>query len=140
LDLLRHSCKPVAEEEKKGGGIDKSIFVDIAFGMSQTLTQDVTRAARLFHALADETRLQIVEFLSRGEQCVCDLTDALETGQSRLSFHLKILKEAGLIRDRREGRWNYYSLAPEAFEEVAKLVGAMKDGTKLFTKPSRCCG
>ncbi|HXF93932.1 MAG TPA: metalloregulator ArsR/SmtB family transcription factor [Nitrospiraceae bacterium] len=108
--------------------------------MSQTLTQDVTRAARLFHALADETRLQIVEFLSRGEQCVCDLTDALETGQSRLSFHLKILKEAGLIRDRREGRWNYYSLAPEAFEEVAKLVGAMKDGTKLFTKPSRCCG
>ncbi len=103
------------------------------------MTQDVARAARLFHALADETRLQIVEFLSHGEQCVCDLADALETGQSRLSFHLKILKEAGLIRDRREGRWNYYSLAPEAFEEVARLVGAMKDGTKWFTKPSRCC-
>ncbi len=107
--------------------------------MPQTATQDATRAARLFHALADETRLKIVEFLSSGEQCVCDLTEALETGQSRLSFHLKILKEAGLIRDRREGRWNYYSLAPEAFDEVVTLAGAMRDGTKLFTKPSRCC-
>ncbi len=108
--------------------------------MPQTAAQDATRAARLFHALADETCLKIVEFFSRGEPCVCDLTDALKTGQSRLSCHLKILKEAGLIGDRREGWWNDWALAPEAFDEVAKLVGAMKDGTKLFTKPSCRCG
>ena len=71
---------------------------------------DLKRTARWFHALADETRLQIIERLSTGEQCVCDMTDFLQTGQSRLSFHLKTLKDAGILLDRREGRWVYYSL------------------------------
>lgn len=61
-----------------------------------------------FHALSDETRLEILERLKDGEQCVCDLTVALKTGQSRLSFHLKVLKDAELIKDRPEGRWIYY--------------------------------
>ena len=61
----------------------------------------------LFHALSDETRLEIMERLKDGEQCVCDLTDALKSAQSRLSFHLKVLKDAGLIKDRPEGRWIY---------------------------------
>ncbi len=66
--------------------------------------------ARLFHALADETRLRILHELSAGELCVCDLMESLDAAQSRLSFHLKTLKEAGLVRDRRDGRWVYYAL------------------------------
>jgi len=61
--------------------------------------RELERVRQLFHALADETRLRIIDRLLGGEQCVCDLTDRLEAGQSRLSFHLKTLKEAGLVTD-----------------------------------------
>src|ERR671911_3185746 len=86
---------------------------------------DTDRAARLFHALSDETRLCILERLRRGERCVCELTDALEAAQSRLSFHLRVLKEAGLVIDRREGRWMYYTLNTDALAEMGELVEAM---------------
>lgn len=80
------------------------------------------RAARVFHALSDETRLQILERLREGERCVCDLTGALRAAQSRLSFHLKTLKDAGLVTDRREGRWSYYALNPDALEPIAEAL------------------
>lgn len=100
--------------------------------MRTSNANDVDRAARCFHALGDETRLQIIECLADGEQCVCHLTDALETGQSRLSFHLKTLKDAGILRDRREGRWIYYSLNPEVIEEIEKLVASLRGGKKAI--------
>ena len=78
--------------------------------------------SRLFHALSDETRLQILEQLKDGEQCVCDMTSVFKTGQSRLSFHLRVLKEAGLVIDRPEGRWVYYSLNAEAVEDLQDVV------------------
>jgi len=86
-------------------------------------TRDVETALRLFRALGDETRLRLLEQLHGGEQCVCDLTGELEASQSRLSFHLKTLKDAGLVRDRRDGRWMYYSVNPEALAEVGRLLG-----------------
>jgi ArsR family transcriptional regulator, arsenate/arsenite/antimonite-responsive transcriptional repressor len=89
------------------------------------LARDQKRTARLFHALADETRLRIVSQLADGERCVCDLTGALEAGQSRLSFHLKTLKEVGLLIDRRDGRWIYYSLNRGVLEEVRAFVGEL---------------
>ncbi|HEV8585719.1 MAG TPA: metalloregulator ArsR/SmtB family transcription factor [Methylomirabilota bacterium] len=100
--------------------------------------KDLERAAALFRALADPTRLGIVERLRGGEQCVCDLTDMLETGQSRLSFHIKTLKDAGLLRDRREGRWIYYSLNPEAVAEIESAVAAIKPRGN-GQRASRCC-
>jgi ArsR family transcriptional regulator len=94
--------------------------------MNSLKARDRARTAQLFHALSDETRLRLLELLTDGEQCVCDLTDALKTGQSRLSFHLKTLKDAGLLTDRRDGRWIYYALNPEAIEEVDELVKTLK--------------
>jgi len=94
--------------------------------------------ARWFHALSDETRLQIIDRLSEGEQCVCDLTDLLETGQSRLSFHLKTLKDAGILKDRREGRWVYYSLNPEVVE-LEQFVSGLKACCRRLRGVSRCC-
>lgn len=90
-----------------------------------TTRRDGRETARLFHGLADATRLRILEQLADGERCVCDLTDALEAGQSRLSFHLKTLKDAGLVTDRRQGRWIYYTLNPAAVEELRAVVGAI---------------
>ena len=106
--------------------------------MSRATQTDLARSARWFHALADETRLQIIERLSAGEQCVCDLTDSLQTGQSRLSFHLKTLKDADILNDRREGRWVYYSLNPDTLDGIIALVRDLKSskGRGLFTK---CC-
>jgi ArsR family transcriptional regulator len=94
--------------------------------MPAKTANDLSAAARLFHALADETRLRILDCLLDCEQCVCDLTEELRAGQSRLSFHLKTLKDAGLIRDRREGRWVYYSLNPDALGEIQELMGMWK--------------
>jgi ArsR family transcriptional regulator len=104
-------------------------------------TLDLTRAARLFHALSDETRLGILEMLRGGERCVCDLQTGLDAAQSRLSFHLRVLKEAGVVEDRREGRWSYYRIAPDALAEVHDLaVGLQPSKLRVLARESGCCG
>jgi ArsR family transcriptional regulator, arsenate/arsenite/antimonite-responsive transcriptional repressor len=101
-------------------------------------TQDRTeRAVELFHALSDETRLQIIELLRKGERCVCELTDSLDAAQSRLSFHLRVLRDAGIVRDRKEGRWVYYELDPEVFEETESLVTQLKP--RGLSVRQNCC-
>jgi ArsR family transcriptional regulator len=97
------------------------------------------KAVVLFHALSDETRLELLNRLKDGEQCVCELTDAMNAAQSRLSFHLKVLKDAGLIEDRREGRWMYYSLSSRVIEELEDLVDSLKKAAKAAGSAGRCC-
>ncbi len=69
----------------------------------------------VFKALSDETRLRIVKLLENGELCVCHIVAAVDMSQSRISFHLKILKDAGLVQDRREGKWMHYRLNESDF-------------------------
>lgn len=99
------------------------------------------RAVQLFHALSDDTRLGILDKLRGGEQCVCDLQDGLDAAQSRLSFHLRVLKEAGLVSDRKEGRWSYYSIVPGALTELHDLaVGLQPSQLRVLARSSgRCC-
>lgn len=106
--------------------------------MRTATAADLSGLTTKFHALSDETRLRIIDLLRGGERCVCDLTDALDAGQSRLSFHLKVLKDAKLVTDRREGRWAYYSLAPDAFAQLEQFVGKLPS-TRLSVLASRCC-
>jgi len=105
--------------------------------MATPVALDTGRATRLFHALSDETRLSILKRLRHGERCVCELTDALDAAQSRLSFHLRVLKEAGLVVDRREGRWMYYTLNGDTLAEVADLVQTL--ATPLPGREDGCC-
>ena len=100
---------------------------------------DAQRATGLFHALSDPTRLSILERLRLGERCVCDLTDALETGQSRLSFHLKVLKDAGLVTDRRQGRWMYYTLNPDSLIEAGELIEELASAPSGAERKNGCC-
>jgi ArsR family transcriptional regulator, arsenate/arsenite/antimonite-responsive transcriptional repressor len=100
---------------------------------------DISRSARLFHALSDETRLSIIQRLSLGERCVCDLTDALDAAQSRLSFHLKVLKDSGLVTDRRDGRWMYYTLNQETLGEIAELVESLASAPSAAERKNGCC-
>src|ERR671913_2034446 len=83
---------------------------------------DLAQAAPLFHALSDGTRLAVLEMLRGGERCVCDLQGALDAAQSRLSFHLKVLRDAGLVTDRKQGRWSYYALNTERFAELSSVI------------------
>ncbi len=88
--------------------------------MSSTATKtDPGTLARQFHALSDPTRLAIMASLRSGECCVCDLQTSLAAAQSRLSFHLRVLKDAGLIIDRKDGRWSYYQLVSGAVESLS---------------------
>ncbi len=64
----------------------------------------------IFKALSDETRLRILKLLEQGELCVCDIVAAFEMIQPKVSFHLAVLKEAGLIKDRKQGKWVNYSI------------------------------
>jgi ArsR family transcriptional regulator len=108
--------------------------------MTTATRLDLGRAARLFHALSDETRLDIVLRLRSGERCVCDLMGMLETGQSRLSFHMRVLKDAGLVSDRREGRWIHYSLDRETFAEVEEMLRGLKPSARrLAVRDDDCC-
>jgi len=102
---------------------------------------DIDHAVALFHALSDATRLSIIEMLRGGERCVCELQDELDAAQSRLSFHLRVLKEAGLITDRRDGRWSYYAIAPGALTEVHDLVVAMQPvrNGRALSQIGACC-
>src|SRR6476660_7508292 len=95
------------------------------------------RAIELFHAFSDETRLEIIELLRRGERCVCELTDTLDAAQSRLSFHLRVLKDAGIVRDRKDGRWVYYELDAEVFVEMVTLISEMKP--RAVSAKEACC-
>ena len=106
--------------------------------MTTATTRSLEKAVRLFHALSDETRLRLLEQLREGEQCVCELTDVFKTGQSRLSFHLRVLKDAGLVTDRPEGRWIYYSLNRDALREVEDLVAWLTESSSRNIPASRC--
>ena len=100
---------------------------------------DAARVARWFHALADETRVQIVEMLSHKERCVCELEHVLGVAQSKLSFHLKVLKEADLVGDRREGRWMFYQLEPDTLDQIAAYTKSVKPGKHAGSCAVACC-
>ena len=97
------------------------------------------QVARWFHALSDETRVQIVEMLSHKERCVCELEQVLDIAQSRLSFHLKVLKDAGLLADRKEGRWMYYNLQRETLDQIAAYTKSVKPGKHVGSCTLACC-
>jgi ArsR family transcriptional regulator, arsenate/arsenite/antimonite-responsive transcriptional repressor len=95
--------------------------------MTTTNAAEAARILELFQAIAEPTRLDIVRRLTAGERCVCDLQGDLDAAQSRLSFHLRKLRDAGVISDRKDGRWVYYSLVPEALEQMRAFLGEVKD-------------
>lgn len=80
----------------------------------------------VFKAFSDETRLRILKLLEHGELCVCDLVAALEMVQPKVSFHLAILKEAGLVRDRKDGKWTHYKLSEEDMFRRLLLYSVME--------------
>jgi len=84
------------------------------------------KLANIVKALSDETRLRVIKLLEERELCVCELIQVLNMSQPRISRHLSVLKNAGLVDDRREGKWVYYSLCNGSDNaEIKAILKAM---------------
>jgi ArsR family transcriptional regulator len=95
-----------------------------------------------FKALSDETRLRILSLMKEGEICVCDIAESLGMSQPNISFHLSMLREAGLIKDRKNGRWIHYSLDDSDMFTRFILLGVFEridDKDSREIKRSRKC-
>jgi len=85
-------------------------------------TKRFERSAELFGALADPTRLAILDLLSETPKCVCEIGGIVAIALNLLSYHLKVLREAGLIVGKKRGRWIDYSIAPGAWERLDRAL------------------
>jgi len=87
--------------------------------------------AKIFNALSDPIRLEIIEFLRDGEKCVCEITPHLKLIQPVVSRHLKILKAAGLVKRRKKGTWHRYSITdPGVYDLIDSLTPELIDSLK----------
>lgn len=102
----------------------------------------MSRLLPVFKALSDETRLRILSLLKDGELCVCDIAETLNMTQPNISFHLGMLKESGLIKDRKNGRWIHYSLDESDVYKRFLLLGIFEEMSRKpvnkVTKSKKC--
>jgi ArsR family transcriptional regulator len=87
---------------------------------------ELTAEIKVFKAVADVTRLKILKLLSGGELCICEIMLALKKPQSSISHNLSILEDAGLVKERKEGKWCRYSISDEAVVDMVSLAGRFK--------------
>ncbi|MFA5474718.1 MAG: metalloregulator ArsR/SmtB family transcription factor [Acholeplasmataceae bacterium] len=99
----------------------------------------------IFKALSDETRLKIIDMLSCGELCACDILDCVDISQSTLSYHMKVLTEAKLVDGRKDGSWVRYSLNEKNKDQlISFLTNLMEDKESCICKDfnnefKNCC-
>jgi DNA-binding transcriptional ArsR family regulator len=83
---------------------------------------DFERKVRIFNALSEGNRLKILNLLTFREMCVCELVAALDMTQPNITYHMKKLENAGLVKHKRQGKWVYYSLADEGRLEQLEVI------------------
>lgn len=77
----------------------------------------IEKYTKFFKALGEPTRLKILRLIAEREMCVCELMEVLDMNQPRISQHLKVLKEAGAVKERKQAQWSYYSVCCEDFQD-----------------------
>lgn len=96
--------------------------------------------AKIFKALSDANRLKIIDMLSCGEKCACDLLEYFDFTQPTLSHHMKVLTECGLVKCRKDGLWSYYSLDnSNANKLVLSLTNIITDTDDCICKDKKQC-
>ena len=91
--------------------------------------QDISGQESVFKALGNKDRLRVLGALRESERCGCELQVVLDAPQSTVATHLRKLKDAGLVKSRKKGRWSYYRIADTAVFELLELASAVQDGT-----------
>lgn len=104
-DIKNHVCETFYFDEEKVNRIKQEVVVTEGLG-------------RLFKALADETRIKIVYALSREELCVCDVAQIIDATVAAASHHLRLLKNLGLAKSRKQGKMVFYSLNDDCIETI----------------------
>ena len=89
--------------------------------------KEIEVEAEIFQAMADPCRIKILMLLREGELCVCEIMIGLDRPQSSTSHHLSILKDAGLIKERKDGRWSRYRLSEGAVIEMLNMAKLMTE-------------
>ena len=87
--------------------------------------KDYKSVARMFKALDDEKRLQILDMIRGGEKCACVILEDMQISQSTLSHHMRILCESGIVHGRKDGKWVYYSIDKEGSKRLARLLASL---------------
>jgi DNA-binding transcriptional ArsR family regulator len=102
---------------------DASKYADDLRKLADTImgVESAKKRSKVFKALADEIRLRILSLLASREMCVCEVMFALDLTQPTASHHLRILENVGLVRDRKEGKWVFYSLSDPSL--IKKMFG-----------------
>ncbi|HJX31450.1 MAG TPA: metalloregulator ArsR/SmtB family transcription factor [Thermodesulfobacteriota bacterium] len=97
--------------------------------------------AIIFKALSDDTRLRVIKLLQERELCVCELMQVLDMSQPRISRHMSVLKNAGFVDDRREGKWVHYFLCNgtdnEDIKRILQSFSQMANDNKLVQEDKK---
>jgi ArsR family transcriptional regulator len=129
MEIERKSCADKRKNEVEIERLKRFVYdideLEVRTQKLSSLVDELDEEAlnsetRIFKALADFNRLKIVKLLKEGELCACELTIALSSSQSTVSHHLSVLKNAGLIKERKEGKWSYFRLSEGAVIEILK--------------------
>lgn len=84
--------------------------------------EDSAKIAKVFKALCDEKRVSIIQFLQDGEKCACNISEKLDIAQSKLSYHMKILCESGLVESWYVGKWTHYQISQQGREIALEML------------------
>ncbi|MCQ4086458.1 metalloregulator ArsR/SmtB family transcription factor [Saccharibacillus sp. JS10] len=103
------------------------------------MEKSIQNMAEAYKLLADKTRLTIIALLQEQELCVCDITDVIGMSQPNASQHLRKLKAAGLLNEKKKGQWVYYSLNPDAESYVRCVYPYLPSMKDEIAKSKNCC-
>lgn len=95
--------------------------------------------ANICKAMSDANRLRIIEMLTSGEKCGCDLLEELQVTQPTLSHHMKVLSDCELVNDRKEGKWHHYSINCKRFTEYKNYIASITCSKSQNEMKSCCC-
>jgi len=108
------------------GSIAKERCLQVCSQVKKIDEEELAAEMKVFKAAADATRLKILKLLSGGELCICEIMLALKRPQSSVSHNLSILEDAGLVKERKEGKWCRYRISDGAVTDMLNLAGRLK--------------
>ncbi len=121
-EAVKRMTRLIGDAEKARYKVDKLRSIT-----SKLNESEIDREAQIFKAMADPCRLKILTLLREGELCGCEIMIGVDRPQSSTSHHLSILRDAGLIKERKDGRWSKYRLSEGAVIEMLNMVKLMKE-------------
>ena len=121
-DAVERMARHIGDPEKAECKVNK--LRSLSIGLDEA---ELESESKIFQAMADPCRLKILSLLREGELCACEIEVGVDRPQSSTSHHLSILKECGLIKERKDGRWSKFRLSEGAVIEILNLVKHMRE-------------